>query len=347
MDLSFNSIDELRSKFSEFNVAWYKLVELNEFDLNIFRKTTYVKESKLNYDNNIINFNIGDKSYLYYSNKYQGVKDFIYMCISNIDVQLYNCYYGNWGCVLEMTELSNCLSDLILSGLTNSKHITSLLDAFTKTNKNIVHLNFSIYNIYCDKAGFYFLDYRFAGKMNEKIKDIDDNSYIKDDKSDLASVIIVIIQAIGSYYKYPALILLNLNRRNITSKFLEIMRSIKSGKDPLIQQNKIDLFEAIHLVLFDKVLYKKITHPSVPLLKFYVVFIYFCIEQEYIDEDEIPLQLRMMLQRRVLNNVEIQSKHKGNMFELLETMLTSGNDVLEAIGKLIFEVFQKFNIKRN
>jgi len=68
MDLDFNSIDELTQQFTDFNIVWSKLVELNDFNPIIFQKSNYVTTSNLSYDD-IINYKIGEKNYLYYKDK--------------------------------------------------------------------------------------------------------------------------------------------------------------------------------------------------------------------------------------------------------------------------------------
>jgi len=98
--------------------------------------------------------------------KNQGVKDFLYMCISNTDIQIFNCYFGNWGCILETTGITNCLFELILGGIIDENHIIELINSFLKTNKNIVHLNFNVYNIYFDKKVFLFFGFQIC-RQNE------------------------------------------------------------------------------------------------------------------------------------------------------------------------------------
>jgi len=81
-------------------------------------------------------------------------------------------------------------------------------------------------------------------------------------------------------------------------------------------------------------------------LKFYLYFLNFCFEQEQFNEDDVPLQLRFFMSSK-MKPMDIQSKYKNLLFETIEDMFTSGNDLLENIGKLIKEIFKKMNIKRN
>jgi len=190
------------------------------------------------------------------------------------------------------------------------------------------------------------LDFRYAGKMNGKIRNFDAENYVREDKSDLAGIVIVMLQMIGSFYKHPALILLSITRKNILAKFKDIMLNVKLNRIFLVQKEKIDLFEAIHLLLLNNMLYKKINHHSVPVLKFYLYFLNFCFEQEQFNEDDVPLQLKFFMSSK-MKPMDIQSKYKNLLFETIEDMFTSGNDLLENIGKLIKEIFKKMNIKRN